>query len=217
MQNPWIALPRTSPFVLASDADLLNAFNATASPRHRYDLSLLPEPFFGSPSAPVVVLNLNPGWDAGDAEVHAREDFSVMARDSLGHNLQPYPFLHLQPTTSSPGGRWWRQRVRYLIQDVGFESVAKRLACVQFTPYHSSEYSNSSPRLPSQAYSFNLVRNAMTRGAEIVVMRSKRLWFEAVPELASYERIHIGSNPRAPFVSPGNLKESYASIAQRLR
>ena len=160
-------------------------------------MSLLPEPFVGSPSAPVGVLNLNPGWDEGDAEVHARQEFSVVARDSLTHSLQPYPFLHLQPLTSSPGGSWWRQRVGHLIQDVGFESVAKGLACVQFTPYHSSEYSNASPRHPSQAYSFNMVRTAMAGGAEIIVMRSKRLWFEAVPELANYERLHLGSNPRA--------------------
>jgi hypothetical protein len=56
----------------------------------------------------------------------------------------------------------------------------------------------------------------MARGAEIVIMRSKRLWFAAVPELEAYERTHIGANPRGPFVSPGNLKGSYSSIAERL-
>jgi hypothetical protein len=70
--------------------------------------------------------------------------------------------------------------------------------------------------LPSQAYSFSLVRRAIERGAEIVVMRSKRLWFEAIPELARYGRTHLGSNPRSPFLSPGNLKQSYVSIASRL-
>ncbi len=59
--NPWLHLPMTAPFVLAEDAPLVERFNLTASPDHRLDLTLLPEPFLGLPSAPVVLLGLNPG------------------------------------------------------------------------------------------------------------------------------------------------------------
>ena len=217
MRNPWSALPKNPPYVLASDIALIERFNATASAKHRYDISLFPEPFFGSLNAPVVVLNLNPGWSPEDAAVHADPTFAAMSRRSLEHTLNPYPFLHLQPDGNTPGGQWWRQRTRELASDVGFQLAARQLACIQFVPYHSSEYAGSSPRLPSQDYSFFLVRQAMARGAEIVVMRSVNLWLAAVPELATYNRLHRGSNPRAPFISRGNLKSSYNVIAERMR
>ena len=148
----------------------------SGAPNHRFDTSLFPEPFFGSLGARVVVLNLNPGWSPGDAAVHAQPEFGAMSRSSLAHDLRPHPFLHLQPTGLTPGGTWWRVRVRELVGEVGFEAVAPGLACIQFTPYHSREYSPATPRLPSQEYSFYLVRRAMARGAAIVVMRSASLW-----------------------------------------
>ena len=217
MQNPWTDLPTERPYVLATDANALERFNVGTTERHRFDLSLFPEPFFGARNAPVVVLNLNPGWSPGDAAVHAQERFAEMSRRSLKHALQPYPFLHLQPTGQTPGGDWWRQRTRELSEDVGFDLVATKLACIQFAAYHSKEYAPASPRLPSQNYSFSLVREAIARGAEIVVMRSVTLWLSAVPELATYGRLHRGANPRAPYRTRGNLKASFAAIAQRIR
>ena len=217
MQNPWKALPKIRPYVLASDALLLRSFNATAAEKHRYDTSLFPEPFHGSLNAPVVVLNLNPGWSPDDPKVHAEPAFAAMARSSLVHTLKPFPFLHLQPNARTPGDYWWHQRTRELALDVGFNVMAQHLGCIQFAPYHSREYAATSPLLPSQEYSFYLVRQAMDRGAEIIVMRSEKLWLNAIPELASYCRLHRGSNPRAPFLSRGNLKSAYSAVAERLR
>ena len=216
MKNPWSALPEKPPYVLASDVALIEAFNARSGDRHKFDISLFPEPFVGSSSAPVVVLNLHPGWSPDDAAVHAQLEFGRMSRRSLEHQLQPYPFLHLQPDGDTPGSRWWRQRTRELAEDVGFQVLARGLACIQYAPYHSKEYTPSSPLLPSQEYGFALVRQAMARSAEIVVMRSYSLWVAALPELATYGHVHRGANPRAPFLSRGNLKSSYALIAQRL-
>ncbi len=215
--NPWRFLPKKSPYVLKTDLGLLRNFNQGAKDEYRYDTSLFPEPFFGSLDAPVVVLNLNPGWSPDDARVHSDPVFKRMARQSLEHKLNPYPFLHLQPNGDTPGGRWWQQRTRELAADVGFHVVARQLACIQFVPYHSPKFSRSSPRFPSQDYSFYLVRRAMACGADIVIMRSVRLWLDAVPELATYERLHQGSNPRTPFLSRGNLLASYDIIAERMR
>jgi hypothetical protein len=217
MRNPWLALPETGPLVLSFDRAQVEAFNATAAQKYKYDLSLFPEPFFGSRDAPVVVLNLNPGWSPGDAAVHASPEFAAMSRASLRHDLAPYPFLHLQPNNNTPGGAWWQRRAQELIADVGFDQVARFLGCVQLVAYHSAEYSPATPTLASQAYSFWLVREAMARQAEIVVMRAVRLWMAAVPELSRYDRLHVGANPRATYLSRGNLKASYAVVARRLR
>ena len=89
MQNPWLALPEIAPLVLPADAALLDAFNKKAAAEYRYDFSLFPEPYFGSRTASVVVLNLNPGWSKEDAAVHAQPEFAAMARASLAHALKP--------------------------------------------------------------------------------------------------------------------------------
>ena len=108
-------------------------------------------------------------------------------------------------------------KAKELIADVGFDQVARRLGCIQLVAYHSDEYSPATPVLPSQGYSSWLVREAMARQAEIVVMRAVRLWMTAVPELSRYSRLHVGANPRAAYLSRGNLKASYEAVAQRLR
>ena len=195
----------------------LRSFNASAPPEHQFDLTLFPEPFFGTPLAPVVVLNLNPGWSPQDAITRADPGFADQSRRSLAHTLAPYPFLHLQPDGRTGGSIWWQRRARELAAAVGFDHVATGIACVQYMPYHSQAFSPRAPRLPSQAYSVQLVRSAMKRGAELVVMRSFRLWASAVPDLVSYARLHIAKNPRAPYLSRGNLKDRYAVIAERLR
>lgn len=217
MKNPWIALRHDAPYVLEEDQEQVEAFNQKAKPDYRLELSLLPEPFFGSISAPVVVLNLNPGFDSEDMEVHARPEYIKRARDSLRHALRPYPFLHLQPEADSPGARWWRSRTRTLVSDVGFDAVTNGLACVQYMPYHSRRFDRGMPRLPSQLYGFDLVSMAMDRGAEIVIMRSAALWYEAIPSLKGYRHHFCASNPRSPYLTPGNLGDNYQVVAHRLR
>ena len=48
--------------MLREDADEIERFNAKARYDHAFHLDLIPEPFIGNPAAPVVLLNLNPGF-----------------------------------------------------------------------------------------------------------------------------------------------------------
>lgn len=61
-QNPWQGLPPSPPYILPDDSVPVVAFNLKSTEVTKYDLRLFPEPFFGRPDAPVVVLMLNPGW-----------------------------------------------------------------------------------------------------------------------------------------------------------
>ena len=164
-----------------------------------------------------MLLALNPGWSPSDAAVHATPVFAEQARQSLSHRLAPYPFLHLQPQAHTPGAMWWRSIAARLIEACGFESVAHNLLCVQSFPYHSREYKPANRTVPSQAYGFSLVKAAVERGADVVVMRSHRLWSEAVPEVNHYRRLHVVRNPRRPFLSAGNLGESFNVVSARIR
>ena len=214
--NPWTSLPPVPPYALAADEPYVARYNARASSAKQYDLTLLPEPYFGAPSAPVLPLALNPGWSPNDTGVHAQGWFAEQSRQSLAHALRPCPFLHLQPGSSTPGSEWWQRIAGPLIRDAGFEAVAKCLMCVQFFPYHSKEFGSASLAVPSQQYSFALVRIALRRGAEVVIMRSWRLWSAALTELRAYPRIHFVRNPRNPSLSSKNLASGYRAVLARV-
>jgi len=215
--NPWSRLPETSPYVLPEDAPALFAFNLRAAAKSKYDLSLFPEPYFGLPSAPVVLLALNPGWAEGDAIAHASPVFGSPARLSLVHQLESYPFLHLRPHLSTPGASWWQRIAKPPIKAVGVDAVAKNMCCVQFFPYHSRTFGSTRLSVPSQQYGFGIVRRAVERGADIIVMRSWKLWSAAVPELRGYRNLHFIKNPRNPTLSLANLGNGFNALLVRLR
>ena len=217
MRNPWQDLPHSGEYVLDSDRNAVEGFNRTARPDFKYDINLMPEPFFGTPEAPIVVLNLNPGISSEEEIFHSQPAFMEKAWASLTNSLRPYPFLHLQDSITTPGEIWWRKRTRELEADTSLELVSKSLLCVQFFPYHSKMFSPKTPFIPSQEYGFHLVRNAMHRGSEIIIMRSKSLWMKKIPELLSYRNLHIAKNPRSPYISRGNLGGSYEKLLEKIR
>ena len=113
LPNPWMELPSRAPYVLSSDRPFVEAFNKHADEAKRLDLNLLPEPFIGNRSAPLVVLGLNPGWNEQNSE-----NYSTPARPhAILANLRDEPEgqVHYALTpefASTPVGEWWRRCVR---------------------------------------------------------------------------------------------------------
>jgi hypothetical protein len=71
--------------------------------------------------------------------------------------------------------------------------------------------------LPSQEYSFDIVRQAMRRGKQIVVMRSDRSWLESLPEMSSYPYIRL-SNHQNPYLSRAQMsEEQFGRLVMALR
>ncbi len=217
MENPWGELPAEALFVLESDRAPIVAFNASAPQDAFVHLELLPEPFVGRPGAPVVLLNLNPGFSAKDSESHSNSTFAAVLRENLLHAELDYPFYLLNPELPGLGYWWWERKLRRLIRDCGQETVARNLLCVEYFPYHSRRYQHHKLRVPSQEYSFSLVRAAIARGSLVVLMRAKRQWLGAVPELESYPQLLELKNPQNPTVSPGNCPDGYSRIVHVIK
>ncbi len=212
MENPWKHLPVDGDLVLPQDAEAVRAYNRTAHPSAWFDLSLFPEPYHGDPHAPIVLLALNPGIGRRDHETLRALGYAESARQSLTHELAPLPFLHLQQSADTEGGAWWRRITKPLLEKRQLASVAHSLFCVQYIGYHSKVFASPKLTLASQAYSFSLVRRAMERDAEVVVMRSWRLWVAAIPELLSYRRLHRVRNARNPTLSAVNLPTGFSAL-----
>jgi len=228
MGNPWMKLPDNAPFVLPNDAPEIHNFNQKQIKRltkqgkppdpdknnSLIDLKLLPEPFLGNPQAPVVLLNLNPGWDSTDACWHEKEDFKQKNRDNLEHKNVPYPFYLLHPNLSqSPGGLWWRRHLRELINKVGLKAVATGVLVVELFPYHSGRFGFKGA-VPSQQYSVSLVEQAIRRGAMIVVLRAEKQWVNAVPQLAG--KYHRVKSVQSAYISSNNCPGFFQEIVSRL-
>ena len=167
---------------------------------------LLPEPFPGRPEAPVILLNLNPGFNVEDIEVHQNRAFAEAARRTMLHDIQPYPVYLLDPRfRDASGARWWRTYLAQLLELYGGHRIANTVACVVYFPYHSEQF-NFPTLLPSQRYSIELVRVAMTRAAVIAVLRAWSWWRDVLPELATYPHAFRLRNSQRVWVTEGNCR-----------
>jgi hypothetical protein len=185
--NPWTSLRSAPPYILASDDFDVKAFNDTAEPSLRIHGDLLPEPFVGNVgSAAVLLLNMNPAYEEAELPFHRDAAFISIARANLAQKPLQYPFYFLDPSWKSPGHLYWSGRLAELIAACGREAVAKHVAVLEWYPYHSLGMSRAwMPKVPSQAFSFRLVQNALDRGAVIIIIRAVRWWQQELPGLLS--------------------------------
>ena len=219
MDNPWRQLPKRFPYVLSADTFAVEKFNQRAGDNHRIHTdNKLPEPYLGDPTAPIVLLNLNPRFDDSDHRYVTDPCARALQLGNLRHAPAAYPFYHLDPRMAGFGGaKWWKPRLRALIDLVGVEVVANRVFCIELFPYSSREYRDMGHLLDSQRYGFHLVEQAIDRRALIVIMRSKTAWCAQIPRLTTYDRLCACSNPRTPYISPGSLPTAFPRIEQILR
>jgi hypothetical protein len=137
-------------------------------------------------------------------------------RKNLRHHLSddlPFLYLDTDPDISPPGRRWWERKLKHLFRDLGPDQdvarskLARSMLAVEFFPYASHRYRHRGLSLPSQQYSFGLVRNAIKRGAVIILTRGQRRWENAVEDLGKYPRlVRLKEVQRAP-ISPGNFSD----------
>jgi hypothetical protein len=74
-------------------------------------------------------------------------------------------------------------------------------------------------KLPSQNYTFALVRERLASGALIIIMRGYRRWVSAIQELEAQmnNTVFEAINPQCPHVSRGNLPSGiFDKICDRL-
>lgn len=128
--------------------------------------------------------------------------------DNLQHRNTEYPFFFFDPRfIKTPGGIWWKDKTKVLRNEVPLKVLSKNIAVVEWFPYKSDKfkYPGKRKRVASQEYSFNLVSEAMDRGALIIISRSVKLWEESVPELQNYNRKLTLSSAQNVVITPNNL------------
>ncbi|MGZ6366320.1 MAG: hypothetical protein ACXWPS_10145 [Ktedonobacteraceae bacterium] len=216
MRNPWTDLPTTAPFVLPCDKQAIVTFNASAKPDHTIHTEVLPAPFVGNPAAPIVFLNLNPGYTKQHEQFVVDEYCNQATRANLVHASQDYPFYVLDPRIgSNPGYRYWTRILKPLIVLYGLKKIANEVCVVELFPYHSEHFAGKLC-VPSQTYSWYLIQEAMRRNALIIQMRSRRLWQKAILELVSYPNYYCVNSPQNPTLSAKNSPKGFPEMVKVL-
>ena len=218
MQNPWLDLPPSPPFVAPADAESVTRLAPRLRGDYELKLDLLPQPWTGNfNTAEVFMLALNPGFAEVDYADLSDPDYAEQWRRTLSFSTRT-PFYFLDPAFAGTSGyAWWHRRLRELIQIVGIEAVGQKMMCVEHFPYKSVRYQPLGVTLPSQQYSFVLVREAIRQQKQIVVMRSERIWLESILELKAYPYIRL-SNHQNPYFSRVQMtEEQFGRIVAALR
>ena len=187
MENPWVSLRQSPPYILEEDRTKVEAFNKEIrmSLKREYLIRLrsLPEPFIGNPrTATIVFLSLNPGHKRADLKWHRKRIFKKAVRSNLRHDKTKYPFYPLDPNfEKSPVAKWWKKCLKGLLKEVNNDAlVASKVCVIEWFPYHSKKAKLGTfqkRRLFSQKYSFDLARNASRDKTKLViVMRAYKKW-----------------------------------------
>jgi hypothetical protein len=206
MDNPWLQLPAQAPYLLPQDAPCIP--DLPVDDPGMLQLSVPPHPFAGCPKrSKVLLLLLNPGFDGSDV-THFNDDptYRAMVMQTFDFSNEPPMWCLDQRINYTGAFRWLHGRTRRLSVECGLEALQQKLMQVQFLAYKSRRYKHLRTTLPSQQYSFALVRQAIDEGKEIVITRSRKLWIDAVPDLARYPYIEV-RNPRSPYLTNANLTE----------
>lgn len=209
MRNPWLDLPPDE-YLHPLDAPLLDTFDNDGSNRIRLDAP--PSPYAGDPAKAVLyILLANPGFAVNkdgsepDLDHFADPYYAQQLRKSLTFEADR-PLFYLNPRLAFTGSyQWQAKRFRRLIETVGLDAVARKVMVLQFHPYRSVTYRRQKQILPSQEFTFHILRQALAQGKLIVVTRLRREWEEAVAELSDYPCIEL-ANARSPYLTPTNMK-----------
>jgi hypothetical protein len=164
-------------------------------------------------------LSANPGRAEGDAEAYRRIGAVSRLAEIAKDGGAPLRWLE-EDVKNTPGGEWWRRCLGGLVKEgFSYAELADRILNVEFHGYHSQKWAPLPVTLPSQWFGFSLVRQAMDRGAVIVLTRAYRHWRMAVPGLATKYDYFVRTNQaRRALIGPGNTGEKeFKLISAALR
>lgn len=226
VSNPWQTLLLLEPpHVFKEDATIITRHNLRYPQGHKFHvyLNAYPEPYIGDPSAPILLLNRNPGYHH-DPQYRAHPALEEIYRQNLLHGPSEYPFYPIGPTYAQHHkSTWWRESLQHWIHRYGARRVSRAFFCVETMPYHSTSYRSLPDVLPSHQYALSLVVAKIRAGALVIIMRGDADWTRAVARAgASLQHAHRVRNVQTKSLSPasehraGNLAPETASAIDRI-
>lgn len=197
IKNPWKEF-KEFPFYFEEDKKIIDEFNLKLTNHpHFIHSDLMPEPYMGNPKANVVLLFANPGYGKNERTDYEIPGFKKAIENNLTHSNKKYPYYYLNPdfvhissngeSKYTDGGKWVRQRMREIIEEVGEEALSQKIFTIQLHPYHSARFKPLKESFEGYEYTMSLFGNAIERAekgnALIVCARSYKYWNEEYKKL----------------------------------
>jgi len=243
MKNPWKELIDkvddnfTTPdkkYAINDDLKVIEKFNQSfKSEKSKTDYEIHydihPSHYTGNiKNAEILILATNPGFVPKEVEtLYKNKSFHKEMIENL--DFKTKTFLNTDPKRIKQGD-YWHQRTKKLREIVGDDNVYKKIALIQFFPYHSLKYkkiarkhfTNGEKYLKTQKFGFELIKEAIKKNKLIIISRSYKDWYEAIPELIDYKKtgnvIEL-KNYRQPYLTKGNMKDpkGFDKLVNRLK
>lgn len=174
------------------DGDAIECYNKRRRPgsRTRLQVHMGPAPFDGDPHAAKIVLLLNNPMFAVDS-------------NPSDHGLQfdGWPLAGLHPSVRQSFRQWYYRPLGHLIKTHGAQLISQRVAIVQIIPWASIEFDGNC-NLPSRDKQVSIARQAVERGALVIIGRSEKFWKS---RLGSAPNIYTAASALNPTISPRGL------------
>lgn len=253
--NPWVEVARNYDFrtmlfssennqVCSADREMIEEFNATASPEHQFKLNVPAYPWYGNPlKAKVIVLSLNPGYSEKESTIakliqllpernyegYCLHLCSMLTFDCGGFLPSDYqkPRLSDRDIANIHQSWYWQNRLTKAFPKdktgLNFEQINSNFAVIQYVGYSSKEFApfKKGRFLPSQLYTRQLIEYILlnNRDTIFIVPRSEHLWRAFLGELWDDTRFIVTNAPRSQHFNEKNFptQEDYLRVVQTLK
>lgn len=235
MKNPWtnkslFSAPRSyskyKTYAMKWDCNRIQAFNnCTKNKDQKIILNILPEPYIGSLTATYILLLLNPGYSKFDDErFYSDKSAFNLWRKNLYQIIVDNPFYLLNDELIhlNGGPNWWRKTFNKLNRDgIEYSQISKNFLSLEFFPYHSKSFNYFPITLLSQEFIFEFLKqriNNPKKNQKIILMRGKKYWETAVPELVGYTNYIKSKVARRSYITPKMIGvKKYNQILNELK
>ena len=214
-KNPWVGFKFSDSMLHPDDADSVEFHNRSSKSDYQFLLHLAPEPWIGNLQGNLLVLYSNPGATQDNLnKVFLPKHHEVMEKSisNLNQEITSFPHFHFDPELKdTEGGKWFRSKYRWLIEETSDRAVSENLITCELAPYHSVKWKVPRRKLPTQEFTYEIIRNAMSRGAVILLARTPKIWLENLPELENYPKVFRPNSINAS-ISPKNYPGNFDKI-----
>jgi hypothetical protein len=218
-KNPWVGFKFSDSMLHPDDADSVEFHNRSSKSDYQFLLHLAPEPWIGNLHGNLLVLYSNPGATQDNLnKVFQPKHHEVMEKSisNLNQEITSFPHFHFDPELKdTEGGKWFRSKYRWLIEETSDRAVSENLITCELAPYHSVKWKVPRRKLPTQEFTYEIIRNAMSRGAVILLARTPKIWLKNLPELEKYPKVFRPNSINAS-ISPKNYPGNFDKIINSL-
>lgn len=228
----------TEEYVCKDDKEMIDTFNRTAKPEHKYCLNVPAYPWYGNPlKAKVIVLSLNPGYveresvigkilmhlPAGLVEGYAIHLRSMLTFDC--HSFLPddigKPNITYRDLANLHQSWYWIDRLEKAFVNkettgLTIDDVLNRFAVIEYIGYSSEKYKTfkGGTLLPSQKYTKQLIQYILHNNSEtiFIVPRNVKTWQKFLGTMWTDDRFLVSKDYLDQRLTKDILGDNYEKV-----